>query len=149
MYEEMKRYHREFLKIFDNVDEGRSSEYAITVKQRQYRMGYGLFISELAGMNALEKEQLHEMVQIVMEKLVVLTDLPDKTKTVEEFIDCLVRLTSSLKVRSPKFFESVKADMCARIMSSVDTMIARKAGERQSLSNKGRFGLMDLKDNLA
>jgi hypothetical protein len=148
MYVEMKRYHEEFLKIFEDVSECGNVDSDITIKQRQYRLGYGQFISELASLNALEKNQLLAMVEKVMDKIWSLTALDEKTKTVEEFIDCIFRLTKSLKEKSPQFFASVKEEMKLRIMERLTSLVNRTAGARPSLSVKARFGLMDLKDIL-
>jgi hypothetical protein len=147
MYDEMKRYHSEFLKVFDDVQEGEASSDK-TIKQRLYRLGYGQFISELASLNAIEKGQLLAMVEKVMEKIWILTAQESKVKTVEEFIDCLVRLTKSLSGKSPKFFEEVKADIRARILENATGLIEKSVGPRPSLSSKARFGLMDLRDIL-
>ena len=150
IYEEMKRYHEEFLKIFEDVSEDGTSgaDSDTIIKQRQYRLGYGQFISELASLNALEKGQLLAMVERVMDKIWFLTEQEDKTKTVEEFIDCIVRLTKSLREKSSVFFASVKEDMKLRILERATGLIARSVGPRPSLSVKARFGLMDLKDIL-
>jgi hypothetical protein len=148
MYEEMNRYHNEFVKIFENVQEDKDTDYATLVKQKQYRMGYGLFLAELASSNALEKAQLFTMVSIVISKLDQCTKEETKTKTVEEYIDCLIRLTKSLKERSPKYFEGVREDLGNRILSIIGPMIQKTAGPRPSLTSKARFGLMDLKDIL-
>jgi dimeric dUTPase (all-alpha-NTP-PPase superfamily) len=148
MYAEMKRYHEEFLKIFEDVSEVAGSNSDKIIKERQYRLGYGQFISELASLNALEKEQLLAMVEKVMDKIWILTAQEDKTKTVEEFIDCIFRLTKSLREKSTTFFASVKEDMKLRIMERATGLIARTVGPRPSLSVKSRFGLMDLKDIL-
>jgi hypothetical protein len=139
MYDEMKRYHKEFIKIFDEAGDGDHMK-------RMYRMGYGQFLSELASLEALDKDDLIEIVKIVNGKIWELTAIPDKTKVVEEFIDCLVRLTNSLKERSPKFFQTVKVNMSEIMLENMKALIGRTAGDRPSLSSKGRFGLMDLKD---
>jgi hypothetical protein len=141
MYDEMKRYHKEFIKIFDEAGDGDHMK-------RMYRMGYGQFLSELASLEALDKEDLIEIVKIVNGKIWELTSIPDKTKVVEEFVDCLVRLSNSLKERSPKFFQSVKGYMSEIMLENIKALIGRTAGDRPSLSSKGRFGLMDLKDLL-
>jgi hypothetical protein len=146
MYEEMRKYHEQFLKIFEDVSEGGVD--SDTIKQRQYRLGYGQFISELASLNALEKEQLLAMVEKVMEKIWILTEQEDKTKMVEEFIDCIFRLTKSLREKSPTFFASVKDEMKVRIVERANGLIGKSVGPRPSLSVKARFGLMDLKDIL-
>jgi hypothetical protein len=141
MYEEMARYHTEFIKIFDDAGDG-------DVLKRQYRMGYGQFLSELASLNTLDKKQLIEMVKIVSDKIWEITAVEGKAKVVEEFADCLVRLSSSLKERSPIFFAGVKGDLITILNERISALIGRKAGDRPSLSSKARFALMDLKDLL-
>jgi hypothetical protein len=149
MYEEMKRYHSEFLKVFENVqEEGGTSDSNTVAKQRQYRLGYGQFISELAGQNALEKEQLLAMVSKVMDNIWIISSQAEKVNVVEECVDCLVRLTKSLMEKSPKFFKDVKGEMGARILERITALVTKNAGDRPSLTPKARFGLMDLKDIL-
>jgi hypothetical protein len=145
MYEEMNKYHGEFMKIFDTVQEDTAAEYTDLVKEKQYRMGYGQFIAELAGLNALEKSQLMIMVTKVMDKIWQISSEENKSKTVEEFIDCLVRLTTSLRDRCPKFFIGVKGELGEVILERAGVLIARST-PRPSLTNKARFGLMDLRD---
>ena len=148
MYEEMKRYHQEFLNVFEDVDDGKVIDSDMAIRRRLYRLGYGQFISELACNKALEKEQLIAMVSKVMDKVWELTVLDEKVKVVEEFIDCLVRLTKSLVQKSPEFFEMVKGDMAASILERAQGLISKAVGARPSLSTKAKFGLMDLKDLL-
>jgi len=152
IYEEMNKYHTEFLMIFDNVQEDTDAEYTELVKQKQYRMGYGQFIAELAGLNALETSHLMTMVSTIIDKIYKYSADENKVKTVEEFIDCLVRLTKGLQTRSPTFFKSVKGELVNILAKKLEEIIARPASnlasnnQRPSLSNKARFGLMDLKD---
>ena len=149
IYEEMNKYHKEFLKIFDDVQEDSETEYTILVKQKQYRMGYGQFIAELAGLNALEKSQLIAMVTTVFEKIWVFSEEDNRTKAVEEFIDCLIRLTTGLRERSIVFFNGVKKEIEDILIARLNILISKtEVRQTPSLSNKGRFGLMDLKDIL-
>jgi len=115
-------------------------------------MGYGQFIAELAGLNALETSHLMTMVSTIIDKIYKYSADENKVKTVEEFIDCLVRLTKGLQTRSPTFFKSVKGELVNILAKKLEEIIARPASnlasnnQRPSLSNKARFGLMDLKD---
>ena len=98
-------------------------------------------------MKKMEKV-MEKVTEKVMEKIWILTAQESKVKTVEEFIDCLLRLTKSLSGKSPKFFEEVKADIRVRILENATGLIEKSAGPRPSLSSKARFGLMDLRDIL-
>lgn len=148
MYEEMNKYHQEFMKVFENIQEESEAEYATLVKQKQYRMGYGQFMAELAGQNALDKTQLLTMVRLVMENIWTYSSQDSKTKAVEELIDCFVRLSTSLKERCPSFFGKVKAELWELVGERVQILISKQGPVRPSLSSKARFGLMDLKDLL-
>lgn len=146
IYEEMDRYHQQFLKIFETVQEDTDeTKYAEVVEARMYRMGYGLFLSELAGQNALEKQQLFALVQLVVDKVWELTAEENRPKAVEEFVDCLVRLVRNLKERSPRYFGSVRPELESQILEKANILIA-KTTPRPSLSSKARYALMDLRD---
>jgi len=147
IYEEMDKYHSEFLGVFEDVKEDSETDYVVLVKQKQYRMGYGQFIAELAGLNALEKHQLVSMVTKIGDDIWALSSAENKVKTVEEFIDCLVRLTTGLRDRSPVFFKSVKGELVNILGENISALIARSS-PFPSLSKKGSFGLMDLKEIL-
>lgn len=147
MYEEMNKYHKDFLKIFESVQEEEDAELEATIKERQYRMGYGTFLAELAGQNALQKEELLSMVLKVKQKIQEFVDCPGKPKTVNEFVDCLVRLSENLKQRCPAFFKEVKGDMWSVLEDCVKPLIV-KGVVRPSLTAKARFALMDLQDLL-
>jgi hypothetical protein len=147
IYHEMQRYHKEFLKVFDSVTETATSPD--TIKERQYRLGYGQFISELAGKNALEKEDLLAMITKVKDMIVTFSTHDDKVRSVEELVDCLIRLSKSLKEKSPIFFQTTKEDIQKRILDDILQVIDKKSSvSRPSLSSKARFGLMDLRDIL-
>jgi hypothetical protein len=141
MYEEINRYHKEFLDVFKDVNENGSE--ANQIQKRQHRLGYGHFISELASLNALTRDQLLAMVQKVNDSLLEQAVLPEKSKTVEEFIDCLTRLTQSLRDRSPRFFSQIKTDLYAVLKEMMTSFIDKRP---ISVSTKARYGLMDLRD---
>jgi hypothetical protein len=143
MYEEMDIYHAKFLQIFEDVEDHRDCEYDVQVKKRQYRMGYGHFISELAGQNALPKERLNEMMDTLGKRLVLHADDPGKTKTLEEYTDCLVRVVKNLKEKSPAFFLNVHPELHPIVSSFVTPLLAEK---KLGFSTKARFALMDLRD---
>lgn len=147
MYEEINRYHKEFLNVFKDIEESSSEENkGKSIQKRQHRMGYGHFISELASLNALTRDQLLAMVQKVNDSLMEQAVLPDRSKTVEEFIDCLTRLIQSLRDRSPRFFAVIKADLHNVLNEMLNGFIDKRP---VSMTAKARYGLMDLRDLVA
>lgn len=145
---EMERYHTEFLRVFDTVQESKEVEYEILVRQKQYRMGYGQFMSDLAGLNTLDPACLYAMVDKILEKIDTFTAEDDKAKTVEEYIDCYTRMMKALKQKNPVFFRSICDALSTKTKPRISPLIEKTAGARPSLSNKARFGLMDLQDIL-
>lgn len=143
MYGEMDIYHAKFLQIFEDVEDHKDSEYDVQVKKRQYRMGYGHFISELAGQNALPKERLFQMMDTVGKRLSLHAEDPGKMKTLEEYTDCLVRVVKNLKEKSPAFFSNVRSELEGITLGFVTPLLAEK---RAGFSTKARFRLMDLRD---
>ena len=143
MYGEMDIYHKRFLQIFEDVEDHKDSEYDVQVKKKQYRMGYGHFISELAGQNALPKERLFQMIDTIGKRLVLHSEDSGKIKTLEEFTDCLLRLTRNLKEKSPAFFSKVRSELFTLLGQFLTPLLAEK---KAGLSTKARFGLMDLRD---
>ena len=149
MYEEMRKYHTQFLSVFDSVDSsGTETDYAVLVREKQYRMGYGQFLSELACLNTLDKADLLAMVEKCMGQVVVLAPQEGKGKAIEEYIDCLVRLTKSLKEKSRGFFRQVREEMGSHIIPVTTPYIQKTASPEKSVSvtPKARFGMMDLTD---
>jgi len=143
MYGEMDVYHTKFLQIFEDVEDHKDSDYDVQVKKRQYRMGYGHFISELAGQNALPKERLFEMIDTVGKRLMLHAEDPGKMKTLEEYTDCLLRLLKNLKQKSTAFFTSVRSEIHPILLSFLTPLLAEK---KPGFSTKARFGLMDIRD---
>ena len=143
MYGEMDIYHAKFLQIFEDVEDHKESDYDVQVKKRQYRMGYGHFISELAGQNALPKERLMEMIDTVGKRLVLHAEDPGKMMTLEEYTDCLLRVIRNLKQKSPAFFSSVRGEMHPILLGFLTPLLAEK---KAGFSTKARFGLMDIRD---
>jgi hypothetical protein len=145
----MLSYHTEFLKVFDDVQESNDVAYETLVKQKQFRMGYGQFMSDLAGTNTLEPACLYAMTSKLVEGIDKYSKEEDKTKLVEEFVDCYVRMMKALKQKNLSFFSTVQKQLAQETNPVIIPLVDRAAGPRPSLSSKARFGLMDLRDILA
>lgn len=142
----MASYHTEFLKVFDDVNEGNDVEYEILVKKKQYRMGYGQFMSDLAALNTLDPACLYAMTDKILEGILTYTKIDDKAKLVEEFIDCYVRMMKALKQKNVEFFHTIRPTLSEKTIPTITPFIDKTAGHCPSLTPKARFGLMDLKD---
>jgi hypothetical protein len=73
--------------------------------------------------------------------------LPDKRTLLEEYADCLVRMSRVFKKKSAAFFVSARSSLLTLSKPTLDLIIEKKDAY-PSVSPKVRFILMDVKDNL-
>jgi hypothetical protein len=150
--EEMHTLQKNYLEIFDEVEEvpEGGDNYDVFVeknKDKRYRQGYSQFLAELAALEILELTNLEVTVKKLIELLLKCIALPDKKTLVEEYADCLIRMSRVLKKKSSPFFATARTSLLNITKSSIDTIISQK-DSFPSLSSKARFILMDFKDNL-
>lgn len=142
--EEMKSLSDHYLEIFDEVDEkasGNYDEFVQKVKEKKYRLGYSQFIAELAKLEILPLTIL----SATFTKLVTLlssnlTDLTKKT-LLEEYADCLLRMTRVFKGRNTVFTKLARQTLSPTIQEL-------RTRSQESCSSKVRFALMDICDIL-
>jgi hypothetical protein len=150
--EEMQTLQSNYLEIFDDIEEvpeGGDNYDAFVEKNRdkQYRQGYSQFLAELAGLEILELSTFEQTFQKLAELMLKYAAMPEKKTLVDEYSDCLLRMTRVLKKKSTPFFLSAKTSLMNICKDSLDILLAKKENY-VSLSVKGRFILMDVKDNL-
>lgn len=104
--EEMNLLSDNYLEIFDEITEDKVADYNTFVQkntEKKYRLGYSQFLSELAKQEILPLPILGA----TFKKLIALIDksckLPDKRVLVEEYTDCLMRMTRIFKGRTTSF----------------------------------------------
>ena len=148
--EEMNKLQANYTEIFEDVveiPEG-GDDYAAFVeknKEKRYRQGYSQFLAELAGLEILELSTLQETFNLLLTLIQRHGSSPDKKTLVDEYTDCLVRMSRVLKKRVSPFFCNARSILLAQCGSLIDDCIQVK---RESMSSKSRFLLMDVKDIL-
>lgn len=150
--EEMMKLQENYLDIFDEVVEVVEGQdnYDVFVeknKTKRYRLGYSQFLAELAALEILDLSNLEKTFQKLTDLMLKYAAVPDKRVLVEEYADCLVRMSKVLKKKSSAFFISARMSLLTISKTTVDTLISKKE-LYPSLSPKARFILMDVKDNL-
>jgi hypothetical protein len=151
--EEMQKLQENYLEIFDDVEEVKEGQdnYEVFVeknKNKRYRLGYSQFLAELAAIEFLDLSNLERTFQKLMDLLLKYAAVPDRKVLVEEYTDCLVRMSRVLKKKSSIFFIAARKSLLAISKETIDTLIAKKE-DYPSLSPKARFLLMDVRDNMA
>ena len=150
--EEMQKLQSNYLDIFEEVEEipEGGDNYNVFVEKnrdKRYRQGYSQFLAELAALEILELSNLTETFMKLTGLMLKYAAMSEKKALVEEYADCLVRMSRVLKKKSAPFFVAARASLLAISKNSVDTLLANK-DTFPSLSPKARFILMDIKDNL-
>lgn len=150
--EEMHKLQANYLEVFDDVEEPEGGEdyeaFLAKNKDKQYRQGYSQFLAELAGLEILELSNLEQTFQKIFEMTLKFGALEGKKALLEEYADCLVRMSRVLKKKSAPFFVAARATLYRNSAAALDELL-QKREQFPSLSPKARFILMDVKDNLS
>jgi len=150
--EEMQKLQTNYLEIFEEIEEVAEGgdNYDVFVeknREKRYRQGYSQFLAELATLEILKLSNLEETFMKLSGLMLKYAAIPEKKALVEEYADCLVKMTRVFKKKSSQFFSDARASLLAISKDSIDTLLEKKE-MFPSLSPKARFILMDIKDNL-
>jgi hypothetical protein len=151
--EEMQKLQENYLEIFDDVEEVKEGQdnYEVFVeknKNKRYRLGYSQFLAELAAIEFLDLSNLERTFEKLMDLVRKFAAVPDRKGLIEEYTDCLVRMSRVLKKKSSTFFIAARKSLLDISKETIDMLIAKKE-DYPSLSPKARFLLMDVRDNLS
>lgn len=148
---EMQRLQENYLSIFDEVQEKEAAEeYETFVEkniEKKYRRGYSQFIAELTKLESISLPCLESIFKCIFESIEKNAILPNKQTLIEEYIDCLLRMSSVFKNSVSPFMVSARKTLMILCQRSIENLISKRP-EYVSMSPKGRFILMDVKDNL-
>jgi hypothetical protein len=148
---EMQRLQENYLSMFDEIQEKEAGEeYQTFVEkniEKKYRRGYSQFIAELTKLENISLPCLERIFTYIFEGIKKNAILPNKQTLIEEYIDCLLRMSSVFKNNASPFLVSAKKSLMALCEKDIDAYISKNPAY-QSVSPKARFILMDVKDNL-
>lgn len=148
LHGEMTTLYGEYLKIFEEVDESSAADYDDFVKrteQKKYRLGYSQFLAELIKHGTVDIDLFMRTIQTIIRQLGTIAVKADNTRIVEEYADCILRIT-----RAVKTCEATAGIVAIRAALGAEEARIRpftaKNPDNKSLSNKARFTLMDICD---
>ena len=150
--EEMHKLQANYLEIFEDVEEvpEGGDEYNTFVEKNRdkvYRQGYSQFLAELAALEIMELSNLEQTFRKLTDLMIKYAAIPDKKTLIEDYTDCLLRMSRVLKKKSSPFFTAARNTLLSISSETINNMITNKDAY-VSLSPKARFILMDIKDNL-
>jgi len=150
--EEMYKLQNNYLDIFDDVEQKDESEQYDTFVEKniekRYRRGYSQFIAELSTLEIIKLPHLEQTFKRIYDCILKNAVLQDKRTLLEEYADCLLRMSRVFKKRASPFFVAARSTLMALSKPTIDIILAQKT-DFPSISPKVRFILMDVKDNLS
>jgi hypothetical protein len=130
--EEMTKLQSNYMEIFTNTDNNTS-----------YRQGYSQFIAELVAYDCLEIHILKGIFQTILDQIMAKKDDAENRECIDQYIDCMTRMTSMLKGKTNDFSKSVKKELREVL---AEFIISPKTWP--GISSKSRFICMNIRDIL-
>lgn len=151
IFEEMNRLVENYLEIFEDIDENKNIADNDTFEkhniEKKYRQGYSQFLAELTALEILPPECLSKIFKTLFDLVNKHSRTPEKRMLVDEYVDCLLRMSRVLKSPS-EFFGKIRKMIQKENHANIDLFIHLRDSTFQSLSPKSRFLLMDIQDIL-
>ena len=152
IFEEMNSLYSNYMEIFEEADVNTaSSDMASFEKknvEKKYRQGYSQFIAELTTLEILPLESLLCTFSTLFRQIDKYSRIAENKPLIEEYVDCLLRMSRVMKDKSSDFFCSARNKLFLQSKDTIDNLINIRDGTYPSLSPKARFLLMDIRDIL-
>lgn len=148
--EEMNRLSDNYLEIFDEITEDSTTDYTTFVQkntEKKYRLGYSQFLSELTKQEILPLPILCSTFNKLITLIEETAKMEDKRTLVEEYTDCLLRMTNVFKGRSTQFSRKARESIFPMFLPLYEG-IQKDKDAYASCSAKCKFILMDIHDIL-
>lgn len=150
--EEMNSLYKNYMEIFEEADvntaSGDMESFEKKNLEKKYRQGYSQFIAELTTLEILSLESLLATYKTLFLNIDKYSRVADNKPLIEEYVDCLLRMSRVMKDKSSEFFCSARNKLFFQNKEIIDTLINIRDGTYPSLSPKARFLLMDIHDIL-
>ena len=152
IFDEMNSLYRNYLEIFEesdvNVASGDMESFEKKNIEKKYRLGYSQFIAELTALEILSITCLTSTFNTLFRNIDKHSRAADNKPLIEEYVDCLLRMSKVLKDKSSEFFCTARNKLFFQNKEILDNLVNIRDGTYPSLSPKARFLLMDIRDIL-
>lgn len=153
IFDEMNALYSNFMAIFEEADvntaSGDQASFEKKNVEKKYRQGYSQFIAELTTLEILSIESLAATFHLLIQHMDKHGRIADNKPLLEEYVDCLLRMSRVMKDKSSPFFCTTRSKLFTQNKEILDTLINVRDGTYPSLSPKARFLLMDIRDILS
>ena len=143
---EQRRIFDEFMKVFEetrdipDVGSAAYKQFVTFRERRKYRRGYSAFLGSTAQLGGLEVADITRTCTVILDGLLAAKKEEGQQVLCEEYADCLSTLIKASKDMLKG--AAAAAPLVERVRGAMDRTDA------PSMSNKARFGLMDIIDLL-
>ena len=152
IFEEMNSLYKNYMEIFEEADvntaSGDMASFEKKNLEKKYRQGYSQFIAELTTLEILSLDALLATFRTLFSQIEKHGRTAENKPLIEEYVDCLLRMSRVMKGKSSEFFCSARSKLFVQNKDTIDNLINIRDGTYPSLSPKGRFLLMDIRDIL-
>jgi len=152
---EMANLYTQYMEIFDEVAEDQTETYNEMCKrnvEKKYRRGYSQFLAELIKNNVMDTDTFLKILSKIIGQVEANTTIPESTKLIEEFADCLMRIMKAIRMDPLKQDENdaiglIRLTLKGEIMARIQPLSVRQP-EMLGLSNKARFTFLDMYESI-
>lgn len=152
IFVEMEILLRNYMEIFEDIDSTKlidtKESFEKETVEKKYRHGYSQFLAELTALEILPVESLTMIFKSLFELINKYGKVEEKRALIEEYVDCMLRMSRVLKTSSSQFFVTIRRKIFLENRVLLDTLINLRDATYPSLSPKSRFLLMDIQDIL-
>jgi hypothetical protein len=153
--DELECLYNEYLTIFEEVSEVETKSYENFVQRNRekiHRLGYSQFLAELTSLGVLEQDQLEKLYSTVLTQIKIhAKDGQSKQQLIDEYIDCLLRMTRAFQKKSqsqplrPKLLE-IRQGLAKTCEESMTDILSKLSTHYPGISKKASFAIMDCLD---
>lgn len=150
LYDELIILYNKYLDVFDDITEEQCKDYEEFVQRNRekfHRLGYSQFLSELTSLGILQLDHLKQLYIKILTQIKLLASNGDTKKhLVEEYVDCLVKMTAVFKKCSDEKVQQLKSNLSADCQPIMEHILSERNTTYSGLSKKAGFAIMDCVD---
>ncbi len=147
---ELDELYTRYLTIFEEVSEEQTKSYEEFVqrnREKLQRLGYSQFLGELTSYGILELTQLQELYTKILKEISHHASQGEtKQMLVEEYIDCLVRMTKAFQKGNRPELVTIRKSLGQGCEPLMEELLSNRSTKYPGLSKKGSFSIMDCLD---
>jgi hypothetical protein len=151
LQDELNTLYGKYMTIFEEIDEKKCKDYEQFVqrnKEKLHRLGYSQFLGELTRLGVLDESQHCTLYGKLLTQITsVASEESSRQILVEEYVDCLLRMTNALKSSGIEKVEAIRRALKNSCEGQLERLLATRSS-LPGLSKKAAFAIMDCLDIL-